>query len=617
MTETNQECPLTLSEVTARVKIEIMKTSRFDKLRRLCKELQDAIVAKDAELMARLYDELSEVYMKVFAAEDYSFECLKEYCLSTIVCLQFKAYNNMFGPTIEEGNNTIGMIDSLISLSDYSKDEKDELRLFKAQIKSIITPLKPHKNLVVPRLDCRCTLCRIRPANKTGSHMVPNFLAHPTFSWDGKGNRGREALNHDFLNTPEKNCQFYGNEVPAWRFAMGEGKKDAEDLTDEDIEKNINQVEFDNEFCSVCEKRFGVLESAYAQFYSAPKKKNVDARVAYLFWLSVLWRMSMGSMSIFMNIEDELSLRKLLDENILDSDKAIAESDNDLGEWKYAMFRAEGLKEGDKGIFGYRKECSPYVVMYNDLVMVFYHNDPSDEELEIGPIVVDREQLNDWHSPEKSVVVDRRWFWNVRDWFIETSYDFYDPVREKVLIGIREEERSMDVVVSDYKKEQAIKAARLTAPPKERRLNLRKFYRIYVAWQRLKEAEEKCEKYEPLNDEELFLTEKDFHNYYEDLANLARHMDEEKIEEFPFYEQARKYIPDEAEWTKLEDTTDSDPAYTDAVKGVIANMNARQLNRIFGEQQEPYVNPYAKIGRNDPCPCGSGKKYKKCCGRGL
>jgi preprotein translocase subunit SecA len=23
-----------------------------------------------------------------------------------------------------------------------------------------------------------------------------------------------------------------------------------------------------------------------------------------------------------------------------------------------------------------------------------------------------------------------------------------------------------------------------------------------------------------------------------------------------------------------------------------------------------------KVGRNDPCPCGSGKKYKKCCGAG-
>lgn len=31
------------------------------------------------------------------------------------------------------------------------------------------------------------------------------------------------------------------------------------------------------------------------------------------------------------------------------------------------------------------------------------------------------------------------------------------------------------------------------------------------------------------------------------------------------------------------------------------------------EIQAPYVAP-VKVGRNDPCPCGSGKKYKKCCG---
>jgi len=30
---------------------------------------------------------------------------------------------------------------------------------------------------------------------------------------------------------------------------------------------------------------------------------------------------------------------------------------------------------------------------------------------------------------------------------------------------------------------------------------------------------------------------------------------------------------------------------------------------------EPYQREKKKIGRNDPCPCGSGKKYKKCCGR--
>lgn len=33
------------------------------------------------------------------------------------------------------------------------------------------------------------------------------------------------------------------------------------------------------------------------------------------------------------------------------------------------------------------------------------------------------------------------------------------------------------------------------------------------------------------------------------------------------------------------------------------------------EPQQPYVREIPKIGRNDPCPCGSGKKYKKCCGR--
>ncbi len=28
------------------------------------------------------------------------------------------------------------------------------------------------------------------------------------------------------------------------------------------------------------------------------------------------------------------------------------------------------------------------------------------------------------------------------------------------------------------------------------------------------------------------------------------------------------------------------------------------------------IRPHRKIGRNEPCPCGSGKKYKRCCGSG-
>lgn len=50
-----------------------------------------------------------------------------------------------------------------------------------------------------------------------------------------------------------------------------------------------------------------------------------------------------------------------------------------------------------------------------------------------------------------------------------------------------------------------------------------------------------------------------------------------------------------------------------------------QWNDIFSEEKrkELYkeqknsgtVRKEKKVGRNDPCPCGSGKKYKKCCGR--
>ena len=32
-------------------------------------------------------------------------------------------------------------------------------------------------------------------------------------------------------------------------------------------------------------------------------------------------------------------------------------------------------------------------------------------------------------------------------------------------------------------------------------------------------------------------------------------------------------------------------------------------------KQQPKRNVEPKVGRNDPCPCGSGKKYKKCCGQ--
>jgi hypothetical protein len=45
-----------------------------------------------------------------------------------------------------------------------------------------------------------------------------------------------------------------------------------------------------------------------------------------------------------------------------------------------------------------------------------------------------------------------------------------------------------------------------------------------------------------------------------------------------------------------------------------SSENISYLRNIsYPEKETPAKKTKAKIGRNDPCPCGSGKKYKKCC----
>lgn len=45
-------------------------------------------------------------------------------------------------------------------------------------------------------------------------------------------------------------------------------------------------------------------------------------------------------------------------------------------------------------------------------------------------------------------------------------------------------------------------------------------------------------------------------------------------------------------------------------------LSAERRKELYKEQKSSTtIVKGKKIGRNDPCPCGSGKKYKKCCGR--
>jgi uncharacterized protein len=57
---------------------------------------------------------------------------------------------------------------------------------------------------------------------------------------------------------------------------------------------------------------------------------------------------------------------------------------------------------------------------------------------------------------------------------------------------------------------------------------------------------------------------------------------------------------------------------TDLLMSMTAGIT--QIYRYFAPMRaqtaastQPFVRSQPKIGRNEPCPCGSGKKYKQCC----
>lgn len=47
-------------------------------------------------------------------------------------------------------------------------------------------------------------------------------------------------------------------------------------------------------------------------------------------------------------------------------------------------------------------------------------------------------------------------------------------------------------------------------------------------------------------------------------------------------------------------------------EGIFSEEKRKEISKSYKESKT--VRNENKIGRNDPCPCGSGKKYKKCCG---
>jgi preprotein translocase subunit SecA len=70
-------------------------------------------------------------------------------------------------------------------------------------------------------------------------------------------------------------------------------------------------------------------------------------------------------------------------------------------------------------------------------------------------------------------------------------------------------------------------------------------------------------------------------------------------------------------WAQAQETRRAQGRYRAVKPEIMARRpidRAQGAVRVSGRSPKSKA-PMVKVGRNDPCPCGSGKKYKKCCGR--
>ena len=87
----------------------------------------------------------------------------------------------------------------------------------------------------------------------------------------------------------------------------------------------------------------------------------------------------------------------------------------------------------------------------------------------------------------------------------------------------------------------------------------------------------------------------------ERLTPIISHLDPEAFEDS---EEARALVARAAE--------NAPKTLEDALLAIVETVFELKKELV---PNKPIVNAGPRIGRNDPCPCGSGKKYKQCCGK--
>jgi len=97
-------------------------------------------------------------------------------------------------------------------------------------------------------------------------------------------------------------------------------------------------------------------------------------------------------------------------------------------------------------------------------------------------------------------------------------------------------------------------------------------------------------------------------------SGAALPVDQEMLEEIFDYAY-QHYVTDDGEYIDVDIKQKAD--LTAAIIRICLEGNASDYIKYEDAENESVTSPLHRgihIGRNDLCPCGSGKKYKRCCG---
>lgn len=305
-------------------------------------------------------------------------------------------YHIQKGDLVDIGGHTLQLITLFEGVKDSGEYQEKELEqmediVFNAVKKSrayMVKVAEPSMPAVKYERKGKCLLCRENDADAVGSHLVPHMLIQQLFSYDGKKGRDKEIAEMFNLSGGEYSNYF--------------GRNINSDIMSDINNRPVSDAEIDCEtlkhsvftrdhfFCQYCEKRFMAIESYYADIMNG-KIKNYPPAIPYLFWVSVIWRMSIGNMGLKMYPKDEKILRKILDKTLSKERDNILVDRSNFGKCAYNIYHCDDIKDETTGIIGMHRRTIPYKVLIGKDYINFFmshldarkfnerHNDPVDD----------------------------------------------------------------------------------------------------------------------------------------------------------------------------------------------------------------------------------------------